>query len=370
MKAVFLGLLLAISSLAASAHEMRPSIASLSVDSQGVLKLELVTNMEAWLAGIEPSLPDTDDSPNSAIYDGFRSLDATALESVLQDREPDIVQLAKVVAGGAPVKMTLSSVRVLPVDDSELPRDTELTFVGGLPSGAESIVYRVDDTIPNTAVRLFLETSEPRVQFVKTGRESDELSLDQAVERSISAIALEYIELGFIHIIPRGLDHILFIIGLSLISRRLLDLVIQVTAFTVAHSVTLALGLYGVLEFPPSIVEPLIAASIVYVAVENIWHNKVNRSRAVVVFAFGLLHGMGFAGVLADLGLPERDFVVGLLSFNAGVELGQLAVILVAYISVGVWVLRYPWYQSRVAVPMSLLIGVVGCYWFIERVTG
>ncbi|MGB2317612.1 MAG: HupE/UreJ family protein [Litorivicinaceae bacterium] len=349
---------------------MRPSIASLSVDSQGVLKLELVTNMEAWLAGIEPSLPDTDDSPNSAIYDGFRSLDATALESVLQDREPDIVQLAKVVAGGAPVKMTLSSVRVLPVDDSELPRDTELTFVGGLPSGAESVVYRVDDTIPNTAVRLFLEKSEPRVQFVKTGRESDELSLDQAVERSISAIALEYIELGFIHIIPRGLDHILFIIGLSLISRRLLDLVIQVTAFTVAHSVTLALGLYGVLEFPPSIVEPLIAASIVYVAVENVWHNKVNRSRAVVVFAFGLLHGMGFAGVLADLGLPERDFVVGLLSFNAGVELGQLAVILVAYISVGVWVLRYPWYQSRVAVPMSVLIGVVGCYWFIERVTG
>ena len=370
MKAVFLGLLLAISSLAASAHEMRPSIASLSVDSQGVLKLELVTNMEAWLAGIEPSLPDTDDSPNSAIYDGFRSLDATALESVLQDRELDIVQLAKVVAGGAPVKMTLSSVRVLPADDSELPRDTELTFVGGLPSGAESIVYRVDDTIPNTAVRLFLQKSEPRVQFVKTGRESDELSLDQAVERSISAIALEYIELGFIHIIPRGLDHILFIIGLSLISRRLLDLVIQVTAFTVAHSVTLALGLYGVLEFPPSIVEPLIAASIVYVAVENIWHNKVNRSRAVVVFAFGLLHGMGFAGVLADLGLPERDFVVGLLSFNAGVELGQLAVILVAYVSVGVWVLRYPWYQSRVAVPMSLLIGVVGCYWFIERVTG
>ncbi len=69
------------------------------------------------------------------------------------------------------------------------------------------------------------------------------------------------------------------------------------------------------------------------------------------MFAFGLLHGLGFAGVLTELGLPERDFVVGLLSFNAGVELGQLAIILGAYLSVGIWVLRYPWYQSRVAVP-------------------
>jgi hypothetical protein len=203
---------------------------------------------------------------------------------------------------------------------------------------------------------------------VKSGQSSDALSLDQAVKRSLSALVVEYIELGFTHIIPRGLDHIIFILGLTLISKRLIDLVIQVTAFTVAHSVTLALGLYGVLELPSSIVEPLIAASIIYIAVENIWHHKVNRSRALVVFAFGLLHGLGFAGVLTELGLPERDFVVGLLSFNAGVELGQLAIILVAYLSVGIWVLRYPWYQSRVAVPLSLLIGIIGCYWFVERV--
>ena len=189
------------------------------------------------------------------------------------------------------------------------------------------------------------------------------------MERSISAIALEYIELGFIHIIPRGLDHILFIIGLSLISRRLLDLVIQVTAFTVAHSVTLALGLYGVLEFPPSIVEPLIALDRLccrrkYLAQQG---KSISGSGSVCIrftSRDGVRRSAGRSGA------PERDFVVGLLSFNAGVELGQLAVILVAYISVGVWVLRYPWYQSRVAVPMSLLIGVVGCYWFIERVTG
>ena len=370
MKTRLLGLLLAISSLAASAHEMRPSIASLSVDSQGVLKLELVTNMEAWLANIDPSLSDTNDSPNAAIYDGFRALEPTTLEAEIRDRESDIVRVIDVSAGSASIKMTLSSLLVFPVDDSKLPRDTQLTLVGGLPDGAKSIVYRVNATMPNTAVRLFLESAEPRVQFVKTGRESEALSLDREVERSIGALVLEYIELGFTHIIPRGLDHIIFILGLTLISKRLMDLVIQVTAFTVAHSVTLALGLYGVLELPASIVEPLIAASIVYIAVENIWHHKVNRSRALVVFAFGLLHGLGFAGVLTELGLPERDFVVGLLSFNIGVELGQLAIILGAYLSVGIWVLRYPWYQSRVAAPVSVLIGVIGCYWFIERVIG
>ena len=206
------------------------------------------------------------------------------------------------------------------------------------------------------------------MQFVKNGQESSDLSLDRMIERSVSSLVVEYIELGFMHIIPRGLDHIIFILGLTLISKRLVDLVIQVTAFTVAHSVTLALGLYGVVEVPASIVEPLIAASIIYIAVENIWHHKVNRSRAIVVFAFGLLHGLGFAGVLTELGLPARDFVVGLLSFNVGVELGQLAIILGAYLSIGIWIVHRSWYRVRFAVPMSLLIGLVGCYWFVERV--
>ncbi len=370
MKSVLMSLLLAIFSLVASAHEMRPSIASLSVDSQGVLTLNLVTNMEAWLANIDPSLTDTNDSPNAAVYDQLRALDATRLEAVIRDQEREISRVIDVMVGDTPITMTLSTLEVLPVDDDELPRDTQLTFVGGLPDGADALVYRVSDTMPNTAIRLFLENAEPRVQFVKSGQKSDLLSLDQAVKRSFSALVVEYIELGFTHIIPRGLDHIIFILGLTLISKRLIDLVIQVTAFTVAHSVTLALGLYGVLELPSSIVEPLIAASIIYIAVENIWHHKVNRSRAFVVFAFGLLHGLGFAGVLTELGLPERDFVVGLLSFNAGVELGQLAIILGAYLSVGIWILRYPWYQSRVAVPLSTVIGIIGCYWFFERVVG
>lgn len=370
MKTLLLSLLFAITSSFASAHEMRPSVASLSVDSQGTLTLELVTNMEAWLANIDPSLSDTDDSPNAERYDRLRALSANALVEVIRKGNRDITQAIEISAGGGRIEMSPTAIEVLPVDDANLPRDTRLTLVGGLPDGVISLVYRVHETLPNTAVRLFLENADPLVQFVRSGQTSDDLSLDRAVERSVMALAAQYLELGFLHIIPKGLDHIVFILGLTLISKRFIDLVIQVTAFTVAHSMTLALGLYGVLRLPASIVEPLIAASIVYIAVENIWHHRVNISRTLTVFCFGLLHGLGFAGVLTELGLPQRDFLVGLLAFNGGVEIGQLAIILVAYFSVGIWVIGYPWYRERVAVPISAIIGLVGIYWFVERVTG
>ena len=370
MKTWLLGLLFAIFSSVASAHEMRPSVASLSVDSQGTLTLELVTNMEAWIANIDPSLSDTDDSPNAGHYDQLRALGTNALVEAIKKGDREITQAIEILAGGGRVGMSLIAIEVLPVDDINLPRDTRLTLGGGLPDGVSSLVYRVHETLPNTAVRLFLENADPVVQFVRSGRSSDALSLDQAVQRSVGALVAEYLVLGFTHIIPKGLDHIIFILGLALISKRFIDLLIQVTAFTVAHSVTLALGLYGVLRLPASVVEPLIAASIVYIAVENIWHHRVNISRTLIVFCFGLLHGLGFAGVLTELGLPERDFLVGLLAFNGGVEIGQLSVILVAYLSVGIWAIRFPWYRERVAVPISAIIGLVGVYWFVERVAG
>lgn len=370
MKIMLISLLFVISSTVASAHEMRPSVASLSTDSQGILTLELVINMEAWLANIDPSLSDTDDSPNAEHYNQLRALNASALIEVIRKGERDITQAIEILAGEGRTEMSLTVIEVLPVDDIDLPRDSRLIFVGGLPNGASSVIYRVHETLPNTAVRLFLKNADPLVQFVKSGQTSDALLLDQAMERSVGALVVEYLGLGFTHIIPKGFDHIIFILGLTLISKRFVDLVIQVTAFTVAHSVTLALGLYGVLRLPGSIVEPLIAASIVYIAVENIWHQRVNNWRTLVVFFFGLLHGLGFAGVLTELGLPERDFLIGLLAFNGGVEIGQLAIILVAYFSVGIWVIRFPWYRERVAVPISVMIGLVGAYWFVERVTG
>jgi hypothetical protein len=186
---------------------------------------------------------------------------------------------------------------------------------------------------------------------------------------SVGQVIRQYVGLGFTHIVPKGLDHILFVLGLFLLSMRAKPLLLQVTAFTLAHSITLALSIYGVITLPSAIVEPLIALSITYVAIENLVLKEYRPWRPVIVFAFGLLHGLGFAGVLEALGLPREQFATALLSFNVGVELGQLAVILAAFLSVGLWFGRKEWYRTRIVAPASIAIALVGLYWTAERIT-
>ncbi|MEM6719909.1 MAG: HupE/UreJ family protein [Bacteroidota bacterium] len=176
-----------------------------------------------------------------------------------------------------------------------------------------------------------------------------------------------FIKAGIQHIIPKGLDHILFVLGLFFSSLIFLSLLKQVTAFTLAHTITLALAALGFVVVPGNIVEPLIALSIVWIAVENCVFKKTTKWRPAIVFGFGLLHGLGFASVLSDYGLPKDNFVPSLLAFNIGVEIGQLLVLLAA--AVLVWFIRKKsWYRKRVQIPASIAIALVGLFWFIERV--
>jgi hypothetical protein len=142
---------------------------------------------------------------------------------------------------------------------------------------------------------------------------------------------------------------------------------IQVTAFTLAHSLTLGLSLFNIISLPSNLVEPLIALSIAIVAIENIFFRKMRPSRFLIVFGFGLIHGLGFAGVLKDLGLPDGQFLKVLISFNVGVELGQLAVIAMA-VALTAWMWKKPWYFKRVVVPVSVLIAGLGLFWFVQRI--
>lgn len=175
-----------------------------------------------------------------------------------------------------------------------------------------------------------------------------------------------YLTLGFEHILPRGLDHILFVLALFLASIRLRPLLIQVSAFTVAHTFTLGAAAAGWIDAPPSLIEPLIAVSIAYVAVENLFARDMTPWRPLVVFGFGLFHGLGFASVLLDLGLPDNQFLTALLGFNLGVELGQLTVILGAWFLLRHWFPR-DWYRARVVQPASLLIAMAGAWWAFQR---
>ncbi|MBT8438460.1 MAG: HupE/UreJ family protein, partial [Gammaproteobacteria bacterium] len=142
----------------------------------------------------------------------------------------------------------------------------------------------------------------------------------------------------------------------------------QVTMFTIAHTITLGLSMNGVINLPANIVEPLIALSIAYIGFENIWHKSLHNSRLILVFAFGLLHGLGFASVLQEFGMPDDAFITALISFNIGVEIGQLAIILLGFLTVGFWFRNRDWYRNLVIIPGSAMIALTGLYWTYDRI--
>ncbi|MCC6991064.1 MAG: HupE/UreJ family protein [Acidobacteria bacterium] len=176
-----------------------------------------------------------------------------------------------------------------------------------------------------------------------------------------------YLSLGFEHILPRGFDHVLFISALVLASPSWRPLVWQVSAFTMAHALTLALAVTGVVQMPSAVVEPLIALSIVAVAVENIVEPHFRWRRPAMAFGFGLLHGLGLAGALVSLGLPSEDLLVSLLAFNLGVEGGQLVVV-AALLAALAWCRSAAWYRARAVVPASAAIAAAGAFWCVQRV--
>ncbi len=177
----------------------------------------------------------------------------------------------------------------------------------------------------------------------------------------------EYLRQGFVHVVPEGLDHILFVLGVFLLSRRWRPLLLQVTAFTIAHTITLALATLGWISIPASVVEPIIAGSIAFVALENIFRPKYTHWRLLVVFLFGLIHGLGFAGVLSELELPPTLLAIGLVGFNVGVEGGQLAVIAAA-LAFTFWIKDDAHYRKFVVIPVSILIALLGIWWMIDRI--
>ena len=182
-----------------------------------------------------------------------------------------------------------------------------------------------------------------------------------------------YVGIGVGHILPGGLDHILFVVALFLSSRRMRALVIQISTFTVAHTVTLGIAAAGVITPPAAVIEPLIALTIALVAIENLFITNLPPWRPLVVFAFGLLHGLGYAGYFGELGLPPGQFWSALIGFNIGVEFGQLGIVAVAAVMLVLW---RRWsgvtspeqaYRRWVVVPASSIVGVIGCSWFVER---
>jgi HupE / UreJ protein len=186
-------------------------------------------------------------------------------------------------------------------------------------------------------------------------------------KQSNETLFLKYVQLGFSHILPLGFDHVLFIMCLFFLSTHFKNILWQATIFTIAHSITLALVAYQYIVPIPSIIEPIIALSIVILAVENLFFNSLKSWRVALIFAFGIVHGMGFAGALTELGLPTYSFATALASFNIGVELGQVAILVTMH-----FILKYVsknklWYRKNILIPCNIAIACVALFWTIQR---
>lgn len=358
--------------LAAYAHEIRPAIVTVTFTVDGRYLIDITANMEAVLAGVSPKHTDTNESPNARTYNHLRALSSTELKTRIQDFTNVYLDGIAVEFDGVRSKPALESLEVPDTGDLQRARLTALYLSGTIPSGASEFRWAYSAEFGSSVLRLQREGREGMAAFwLREGIQSEPYRLTGAAKIvSRVEVAERYTILGFTHILPKGLDHILFVLGLFLLSTKWKPLLIQVTSFTVAHTITLGLSIYGIISLSPAIVEPLISASIVYVAVENVLTAELKPWRAFVVFGFGLLHGMGFAGVLAEIGLPRSEFLTALLTFNLGVEFGQLAVISSAYLLIGMWWKEKNWYRTRVVRPLSLLIAAVGGYWTIERIFG
>lgn len=194
-------------------------------------------------------------------------------------------------------------------------------------------------------------------------------TINYALEKSpVHEVVGYYLKLGFQHIIPNGFDHILFVAGLCLLSTKIKTILWQATAFTVAHSITLALSMKNIIVAPPAIVEPIIALSIMFVAIENILLKELKPWRVAIVFLFGLVHGMGFASSLNEIGLPPGKFYTSILSFNIGVELGQITIIMTMFSFLIIPLRKKTSYRRMIVYPLSALIAMVAFYWTAERV--
>jgi len=366
---LFLLVLCLLPVLPAAAHQLRPAIVDLQFRPDASFELKIQLNLEAVIAGIGPRHADTEDAPQAALYDDLRSLPPEGLETKFNEFESNFRAGLGLGYGEQQAELVLDSVRIPPVGDLRQSRLSSVVYTGNTPPGVGAVQWQYKADFGNCVVRFGIAGNEKRVShWLTNGSESPPFPLSEGVvAKSRGEVAVDYLILGFEHIVPKGLDHILFVLALFLLSLHWRPLLWQVTSFTLAHTLTLGLSIYGLISFSPAFIEPLIALSIAYVGIENLLTRRLHVWRTIIVFLFGLLHGMGFASVLIELGLPSSEFLTALITFNVGVEFGQLSVILVAFLLVFPLRLDKGAYRRFIVIPGSLLIALTGLYWTWQR---
>jgi len=354
------------------AHEIKTSIADFTYD-ENYLNFEVRLNAELILSNIDASnISNTNSSPLAAIYDRYRLLNKKNLEDSILKSWNDISSNIDIKINKELKNIDLINIDTQDVENFEISRDTLISFRVLLNQKSENFTFK---WIKNYGPIILRENNDLKLEnelvteYLQSGIESDQIFFKENNFRSTFASFTKFFVLGIQHIIPKGLDHILFIFGLFLFSSSLGKLVKQITIFTIAHSITLILVSLLFIKINPQLVEPIIALSIVYIGLENIFKIYTKEYiRYVVILFFGLLHGLGFALVLSDIGYKSSKLFLNLISFNIGIEVAQILIILTLYLLVAIKFSRNKYYRNVFQIPSSILIASIGLYWFVERI--
>jgi len=362
------------------ADVVKPALIEININQLGQIDIEARVSIEALLTGINSQYKDTKEAPNEAEYDALRKLQSEGLQREFDKFKAHFLKQIQLRAHdsknsiGTILPLTIIDIKIPEPGYTKVPRISLIKLNGKIDLNQSFVSWYYPYAFGDNAVRLRQVNKKDNQyhwsewQWLRNDKPSDPFSITEIIaKRSMFQTINEYLVLGFKHILPRGLDHILFILGLFFFSTVLKPLLWQITMFTLAHTITLGLSMNGIISLPAVIVEPLIALSIVYIGIENVFSKRLKNSRLLLVFIFGLIHGLGFASVLADFGMPANSFLTALISFNIGVEIGQLAIILAAFLLFGFWCMKKPWYRASISIPGSLMISIIAFYWFIQR---
>lgn len=357
------------------ADVVKPALIEIIINQHGIVRLEIRASIEAILTGINGRYKNTRDAPNAQAYDHLRHMNPRQLGRKFAHFQQKYARAIILQDDrGRKVSLSIAQIAIPERGYPKVPRISVITLRGHIPLDIQSVRFYYPLAFSDYAVRLKQVNTQQQQyhwspwQWIRKDKFSEPMPLTGVIARKPwwQTVAT-YVRLGYLHILPNGMDHILFIVGLFLFAARLKPLLWQITMFTIAHTITLGLASYGLFDLPERLVQPLIALSIVYVGAENLWVKKLHKQRLVLVFGFGLLHGLGFARMLADFGMPDYAFFTALISFNLGVELGQLSILLITFLMLGLCFSQRQWYRQLVVLPASLLISLIAAWWFVDR---
>ncbi len=355
------------------ADVVKPALVEISIYSDKKVNIVIDLSLEALMTGIGTQYKNTTDAPNSAQYDTLRSLTAYDLREQFKAFETEFLSYILLTINGRPQQLTLTSAKVDIVGYKKRPRKTLLTYSTQLRKWPRTLSWQYNKAYGDSALRYQVykegEYNWSQWRWLRNDATSGVIDINHPEPITTMQRMLQFVSIGFDHVIPLGWDHILFIIGMALSSLMWRRLLLLVSVFTLAHTLTLGLAMLGIVAISGRIIEPLIAFSIAYVAIENLLSNQSIKRKSIIVFLFGLVHGLGFASMLKSFKMSSDNFLTTLISFNVGVELAQI-VIVISVVSTLFFIKSLNLnYKKIVIIPTSIVISLIGIWWGIERIT-